>query len=45
MRATPLSSGFRLVGLDHTLYDNDGYARQLSLEFRGLALFFTLAVA
>jgi hypothetical protein len=44
VRATPLSNGFRLSGLDHTLYDNDGYARQLSPEFRGLAPFFTLAV-
>ena len=39
-----LANGFRLSGLDHMLYDSDGYERQLAPQFRGLALFFTLAV-
>lgn len=39
-----LRNGFRLSGLDHMLYHNDGSERQLAPDFRGLALFFTLAV-
>lgn len=39
-----LRNGFRLSGLNHMLYHNDGSARQLAPDFRGLALFFTLAV-
>jgi len=37
-----LANGFRLSGLDHMLYHNDGCERQLTRGFRGLALFFTL---
>ena len=39
-----LANGFRLSGLDHMLYHNDGLERQLAPDFRGLALFFTLPV-
>jgi ribosomal protein S18 acetylase RimI-like enzyme len=37
-----LTNGFRLSGLDHMHYHNDGYESQLAPDFRGLALFFTL---
>ena len=37
-----LANSFRLSGLDYMLYGNDRYERQLTPEFRGLALFFTL---
>ncbi len=39
-----LRRGFRLSGLNHMLYQNDGSERQLAPDFRGLGLFFTLAL-